>query len=448
MKKFIAVIALLVLVLTCSGCSLNLFSVDSLITPPEQSGKNGQVQKAFNSLMKDTKVQLKTPVYGEYQTSFVLLDINNDGVEEAFVFYTDSSSAEGSVRMAFMECVDDDWFISSDIKGAGNGVYDVEFVDLNRDGYSEVLVSWSLLDSKTTRIVSVFEIADGGNHKLVLNSLGNEYCNAKTVLDFNNDGADDLLLIYLDDTGAVQKSFLRMFTLNANNQMIKYGETVLDSAIASISTIQSDIATIGGQQTVRLFVDCAKNDRTIFTEGVYWDSRLLVPTRLFTEPSVTNLRNSLLTCKDIDNDGLLEIPTTTKLYGDENTLTVKTETDMYTLSLLLWEGAPGDNNHKSFITLLNPLDYYLFIFEWGSSVTVKYDSLREALIFCEWNEEEKKTGDELFSITHRESLAENEILGELLAETEKGVYYYQITEKGIDFGITDEIVSSSFIKIN
>lgn len=448
MKKFIAVIALLVLVLTCSGCSLNLFSVDSLITPPAQSGKNGQVQKAFNSLMKDKKVQLKTPVNGEYQTSFVLLDVNNDGVEEAFVFYTDSSSVEGSVRMAFMECVDDEWFISSDIKGAGNSVYDVEFVDLNRDGYSEVLVSWSLLDSKTTRIVSVFEIADDGNSKLILNSLGNEYCNAKTVLDFNNDGADDLLLVYLDDTGAVQKSFLRMFILNANNQMIKYGETVLDSAIASISTIQSDIATIGGKQTVRLFVDCMKNDRTIFTEGVYWDSRLLVPTRLFTEPSVSNLRNSALICKDIDNDGLLEIPTTTKLYGDENTFTVKTATDMHTFSLLLWADALGDTNHHGITTLLNPLDYYLFLYDWGSEVTVKYDSLREALIFCQWNEEEKKSGDELFFITHRESVAENEILGELLAETEKGVYYYQITEKGTDFGITDEIVSSSFIKIN
>lgn len=448
MKKFITVIALLVLVLTCSGCSLNLFSVDSLITPPAQSGENGQVQKAFNSLMKDKKVQLKTPVYGEYQTSFVLLDINNDGIDEAFVFYTDSSSAEGSVRMAFMECVDDDWFISSDVKGAGNGVYDVEFVDLNKDGYSEILVSWSLLDSKTTRIVSVFEIADDGSNKLVLNSLGNEYCNAKTVLDFNNDGADDLLLVYLDDTGTVQKSFLRMFSLNANNQMIKYGETVLDSAIASISAIQSDIATIGGQQTVRLFVDCMKNDRTIFTEGVYWDSRLLVPTRLFTEPSVSNLRNSLLTCKDIDNDGLLEIPTTTKLYGDENTFTVKTSTDIHTLSLLLWEDSMGDNKHHGIVTLLNPLDHYLFLFEWGSKVTVKYDSLREALVFCEWNEEEKKFGEELFSITHRLSVAENEILGELLAETEKGVYYYQITEKGTDFGITDEIVSSSFIKIN
>ena len=448
MKKFISVIALLALVLTCSGCSLNLFSVDSLITPPAQSGKNGQVQKAFNNLMKDKKVQLKTPVYGEYQTSFVLLDVNNDSVEEAFVFYTDSSSAEGSVRMAFMECVDEKWIISSDIKGAGNGVYDVSFVDLNNDDLLEIFVSWSLLDSNTTKIVSVFELADNGNNELVLNPLGNEYCNAKTITDFNNDGAKDLILVYLDDTGAVQKSYLRMFMLNANNQLLKYGETVLDSAISSVSAIQSDFATIGGEKAERLFVDCMKNDRTIFTEVVYWDSRLLVPTRLFTEPSVSNLRNSALLCKDIDNDGLLEIPTTTKLYGDENTFTVKTEADMYTFSLLMWADAPGDTNKQGVVTLLNPLDYYMFLYEWGSKVTVKYDSLREALIFCTWDEQKQKSGAELFSITHRESLAENEILGELLAETDKGVYYYQITKEGGIFGITDELVTSAFIKID
>ena len=75
--------------------------------------------------MKDTKFQLKTPVSGDYQTSFVLLDINADGSDEAFVFYSDASSVESSVRMAFMECINEEWKITSDIKGAGSGVYDI-----------------------------------------------------------------------------------------------------------------------------------------------------------------------------------------------------------------------------------------------------------------------------------------------------------------------------------
>ena len=446
MKKIFAIIIIVAILITSSGCSLNFFSVESLMAPPTQSGKNGQVQKSFNNLMKETKFQLKTPVAGDYQTSFVLVDINNDGSEEAFVFYSDSSSVESSVRMAFMENISDEWIITSDIKGAGTGVYDINFVDLNNDGLKEVFVSWSLLDSKTTKIVSIFELVTDADGVVSLNSLGNEYCNAKSFLDFNNDGADDLVLVYLDDTGAVQKSFIRMFLLSQNHQFIKYGETVLDSSIASVSAIQSDELNFNGNRLVRVFVDCAKNDRMIFTELVYWDSSHAVPVRAYTEPSVTNLRSASAICRDIDNDGLLEIPSLTQLYGDENTFTVKTDADSYTFTLLKWNNAVGDKNGSGVTTLLNPLDYYFMVFTWGNRVTVKYDSLRQALVFCEWDEAKKQTGNELFLISRRVAVAENEIVGELLAETEHGVYYYQITEAGYGFGISDDFITSSFIK--
>ena len=265
-------------------------------------------------------------------------------------------------------------------------------------------------------------------------------------MDFNNDGADDLVLVYLDDTGTVQKSFVRMFLLSPNHQFIKYGETVLDSSIASVSAIQSDELNFNGNRLVRVFVDCAKNDRMIFTELVYWDSAHAVPVRAYTEPSVTNLRSASANCRDIDNDGLLEIPSLTQLYGDENTFTVKTDTDSFTFTLLKWNNAVGDKNGVGISTLLNPLDYYFMIFTWGNRVTVKYDSLRQALVFCEWDEAKKQTGNELFLISRRVTVAENEIVGELLAETEHGVYYYQITEAGYGFGVSDDFITSSFIK--
>ncbi len=446
-KKIIALILVVAVLIACSGCSINLFSVESLLTPPAQSGKNGEVQKAFNELMSKTKYQLKTPVYGEYQTSFVLFDVNADGVEEAFVFYSDSSSIESSVRMAYMECFDDVWSISSDIKGAGNGVYDINFTDLDDDNRYEIIVSWSLLDSKT-QVVSVYELSGKARVGGALLSLGNEYCNAKIFLDFNGDKRDDIILVYLDDTGEVQKSYLRMFTLLDKSELFKYGETVLDSAVSSVSVINSDTVTENGEKFSRLFIDCVKNERMLFTEMVYWDASRSVPVRQFTEPSLSNQRNISVKCTDIDNDGLLEIPTLTKLYGDEKTFTVKDGDKNYTFTLLEWQNAEGDETPNVITTLFNPLDLYLYSFRWGSKVTIKYDILREALIFNRWNEKTKKAGEELFSITHRINVAENEILGELLAETENGVYYYQITEEGYSFGITDEIVTSSFIKLN
>ncbi len=446
-KKIIALLLCLSVVVLSSGCSLDLFSVESLLSPPSQSGKNGRVQKAFNELMGDTKIQLKTPANGDYQTSFVLMDINSDNIEEAFVFYSDSSSVESSVRMAYMECIDNVWSISADIKGAGNGVYDINFVDLNNDTKSEVIVSWSLLDSKT-QILSIYELSYQRGVAGALASLGNEYCNKKSFIDFNGDGNDDIALVYLDDTGTVQKSYMRMFTLTQNGQLVKYGETVLDSAISSVSDIFNDYVNLGEDVVTRLFVECVKNERMMFTEMVYWDKTRSVIVREFTEPSITNQRNISVKCKDIDSDGMYEIPTLTKLYGDEKTFTVNAGGISYTFTLLKWADAKGDKNSSSSITLYNPLDLYLFIFPWGSNVTIKYDSLRDALIFCKWDEEKSQAGNELFWISHRLTPAENEIIGETLADTENGVYYYQITDAGYSFGITDEIVTSSFIKLS
>lgn len=447
-RKILSIILVATVILTCSGCSLNFFSVESLLSPPKQPGKNGEVQKAFYDVMNSLTLQLKTPSYGEYQTSIILKDLDNDAVDEAVVFYSDTSSIEGSVRLALMEYKNKKWSVSADVKGAGNGVYDISFVDLNSDGIKEVFVNWSLIDAKTAKIVSVYEFTKEEKTD-TLKALANEYSNAQTFLDFDGDGNDDLILVYLDDTGTIQKSFLRMFSLNDSGQLIKYGEVALDSAISSVSSINCDIVNNNSEKYSRLFVDCLKNDRMIFTELVYWDNALSTPVKAFKTPSVTNLRSVGIHCFDIDNDGLLEVPTVSKLFGDETNFTVsRSSNNNHTLSLVKWHHVKGDNRKGSFVTLYNSMDNYLFSFPWGNKVTVYYDSLRDALLFCQWDEETKTRGDELFSVSYRAQKTENEIIGATLYETETGVYYYKITQQGKSFGITDKKVISSFIKMN
>jgi PBP1b-binding outer membrane lipoprotein LpoB len=50
--KIIKVISLILIVaVVFSGCSLNFFSVESLLTPPSQGGENGEIQDAFSKAM-------------------------------------------------------------------------------------------------------------------------------------------------------------------------------------------------------------------------------------------------------------------------------------------------------------------------------------------------------------------------------------------------------------
>ncbi len=443
-KKVLAVITAIAILLLCSGCSLNLFSVESLLTPPVQSGKNGEVQEAFGKLKGKEKIQLKTPVSGDFQSSFVFFDIDGDDVDESLVFYSDSS-VESSVRMALMTIVDGDWVISADIKGAGSGVFDVSFSDLDSDGMCEIFVSWSLFDNKTTYIISIYAPVLNSDNTFNLDALGNEYCNSKSFADFNGDLKNDLVLVYLDDTGAVPKSFLRLFSLSQNRELVKYAEVRLDGAITSVVKIQSDIIKAEHNSYSRLFIDCRKTDRVIFTEMVYWDVVNSAPVRAIKNPSVTTARSIDVQCRDIDGDGYTEIPVLTKLQGDEKMFSVTDYNEIYTFTLLEWSDATGDTERQNIKTLYNPLDSYLFLFPWNGTVSVRYDTGRDALLFCEWSESEKKYKDELFSVAFRESY-DTEVYGVVLYESQNGRYYYEITESGESFGITDEVIISSFIK--
>ncbi len=444
MKKIIGLILAVALLLTCSGCSLNFFSVESLLAPPMQSGKNGEIQEAFNTLMKNEKIQLKTPLAGEYQTSFVLYDVNGDGNDEAFIFYTDAS-VDASVRMAFLQCIDDEWEISADIKGGGNGVYDIDFSDMNNDGLSEIFVSWSLFDSKVKKITGVYSLITNENSVLNLQSLGSEYCDARSFVDFNGDNKNDFVVVYHDDTGDTQKTYLRLFSLSQSNDLVKYGEIPLDSAITSVLRIQSDVASPGGKDFTRLFIDCHKTEKMIFTEMVYWNSELSVPVRAISKPSLSNSRSHKALCMDIDGDGLLEIPVITDLFGDEKQFSVSYYDEVYTFTLLEWKNVKGDNDAHTVKTLNNPLDTYLLVFPWESDVSVKYDSVRDALVYYEWSESTQEYGNELFAIAQRDIGEEFED-DKVLYKDDNTVYYFEITPQGLSFGITDDLLKQYFVK--
>lgn len=447
LKKVIALLLCAVSILVCSGCSLNFFSVESLMSPPSQSGKKGEVEKAFKKLMADKNIQLKTPQSGDYQTAFVLFDIDADGQEEAIVFYADSS-VDTSVRMAFMECVNETWMISADVKGSGSGIYDVSFSDMDNNGVYEILVGWSLFDAKTSKILSIYGVSVGEKGIFTLDTLGNEYYSSKAITDFNGDDNDDLVLVYLDDTGEVQKSYFRCFSLSESNEIVKFSDIKLDSHISSVSKIQFDIIRSDGNVCKRAFIDCIKTDALMFTEMLYWDLENLKTVRYIKNPVSETPRSSKIYCRDIDGDGLLEIPSNTTLLGDEKFLTVKTADTKYTFTMLEWLNSYADKSEGSIKTVFNPIDSYLYRVTQANVVTVYYDTLEQALKFCLWDSKEELVKDELLSIAFRTEKDKTQAAGKKLYDSENGTYYYKITSYGEKFGITDEGVKSSFIIIN
>lgn len=441
----IALIVSVSLILTCTGCSLNFFSIESQLAPPALTGKNGEVQAAFTKLMSGRTIQLKTPIKGNYQSSFVLYDINGDSVDEALVFFSDSSG-DSSARMAVLEYVNETWLIATEVKGAGSGVYDVAFSDLNNDGTVEVFVGWSLYDNTTFRVASVYEPYINGTGVINLIILANEYYNSKRIADLNCDGKQDLVLVYLDDSADVQVSYFRAFSFSGGSGLVKYSELILDSSIATVNLISVDVTQNG---VTRLFIDCQKTDMAMITEAVYWNNKTSKAVRMFADPSKSTLRSSKVSSQDVDGDGNIEIPVTTKLSGTKDTLYVTIEDVTYNFTLIKWLNIKGDNSEGNIYTLLNPVDQYLFRFTWGDKVTVRYDKFREALLFCEWDAANSAIKEELFSVKLVNGYDAKEYAGsdKELYVFDGGAYLYSITAYGFKFGITDSAIKSSLIKL-
>ena len=149
-KHILACLALaLSLVFLFSGCSLRFTALPNLLRPPKPIGEYSGLQESFESYVATATGKnflLKTPITGDYRSSFIMYDMDNDGEEEAFVFYTPNKD-QSTVRVHFMDSQNGKWNIHNDFPGIGSDVYSVSFADLDEDGISELIVGWNLFES-------------------------------------------------------------------------------------------------------------------------------------------------------------------------------------------------------------------------------------------------------------------------------------------------------------
>ncbi len=451
LKKVLSVIVVTIMLLNLSGCSLNFFSTETLLKPPALSGKSGEVQEAFNKLMSGKTFLLKTPTKGDYKSSFVLYNIDNDEDEEAIVFYTDSST-DTTVRIAVLDYINRKWVLVTDIKGSGSGVYDIAFPDLDGDKLPEIVISWSLFDTKLTKMLTVYKVSQLTNKSFNIETLANEYFNAKAFLDLNSNDVNDLVIVYLDDAAAVQNSYFRAFSIQNNNSIVKFCEILLDSTITSVSAIHSDEINLKNDSYSRVFLDCIKSDTSMFTEVISWDVETLKVKREILEPSKNTLRNVKLHSRDIDSDGRIEIPVNTKFFTGKKAVSVSVSGTVYNFSMVEWKNVADDKTSEIFKSVYNPIHSYLFDFPWSEDVTVNFDKIENQTNFCIWNTDSNEVEDILFSIKFIENndklMRDFDNYDEyILFETETGVFVYEITPYGENYGITDEFIKSSFIKV-
>ena len=434
MKKHIFALLAIALIISTflNGCSFEFRSIDSLMRPPHSSIES-ELKSSINKLLGN-QISYRSPVSGENHSAITIRDINNDGIDEAIVFYVNNSDTS-VIRMCVLTEQNNSWLLAGDFAGNGSGIYTVEFSDLNSDNDEEVIVTWLLFEDKSQKVLSVYTSSLVKGNLTVSACLSEPY-NLMSVADIYSDGNKQLLVAYSNTSREDKKSTLRLIGIDKNDDVNLINETALDERITSLSALLSDVEP--DNDTQRFFVDAMISEGQCITQVFSWNaiSEKFVSLLDNSDNHNTTVRSSELLCRDIDNDGVIEIPL-------KMTMSESVNSDTSLGYLLVWYKVSKNNLIPSEHYVVNVLENYTLYFpqSWKNKVYVKSENAERKWHFVNTDDETLFTiSAHLFS-----DWEENNSEGsEMIMVRNDTVYCCTITDIGLKAGITVSDISNYF----
>ncbi len=377
--RLLAMIAVICLLL--SGCNIIGIDVENQLIPPQNDKEQNAMQTALYDYLQSYNFTLTYPTSGEYQAPFIVLNqikqteilsgqagsetvtpgsdtLGNWGV----VFYRwNMNNAKTKIHL-LKKNEDGVWKTVADVEGYSETVAEVNFADLNGDGFPELLVGWSMYNTTDKRL-AVYRI----DRKLSAIAFEKAYTELRCA-DMTDDEAEDILLFNIQSGEPEVKAQLYSYI---KNQMQYRGETLLDSGIKQVrsSVVAKLSPTVNG-----MFVDCQKDADTTVTELIYWNNSSL-KSPLSDESSNVNTvtaRENGLSCEDLDGDGVVEWPLSKRLNSYE---TASLETAIWQTDWMTYDFRSAKIERK-FSSVVNLMDSYMLRLrdEWNDdNVKITYD---------------------------------------------------------------------------
>lgn len=418
------------------GCSTIGLGVETQLIPPENNGEQTAIRNALDEYIQTNtgsgeseEYTLKYPSGGQYLSAFIMLDqvqehtlLGEKAPESdvkalenmALAFYRRNYD-EALVHINLLQRSEDGLWVSiADVEGKGQSVDQVEFADLNNDAIPELLIGWQLYNTRDMRL-AIYDV----DKDLAEREFSRAYTNL-VVADVTADGADDLLLF--STTVSPRATSVEMFSFQTDN-IITHGQTQLDDNIVRFGGHIAAPLTSGING---VFVDCYKENEAMITELITWkDGKLLAP--LCDEETKINFvtaRETALASRDIDGDGVVEWPVTSRMAGFEDSAVDKT------LWYTEWQSydVNTDMVQTKFTSLIPPPDdgYMLRLRDSWETLPVAYNSATRTLtLYRDADSGEWLFRIGVFALEEKDSLPEGFVL---LEETEQLCYAIWVSD--------------------
>ncbi len=303
MKKRILCFALMLMLFVClCGCEFVPANTDKLLSPPQLTGDYYPIFEALTKRVGNGYT-LRYPSGGDRRSAVVLEDIDGDGNMEAFAFY---SLADEEMHINVICRKKEQWKSTDDQSFTAGGIERIDFCDLDGDGIEEVLVGWEIY-AATDKQLSVYTYSNGKLEQSSLQRYTEYIC-----CDLDGDGGNELFIQQLSATDSANRASLYKIESGVFTEVCS---CMLDKNVKTVQTI-TQAPLSNGQAAI--YIDELKNSGAI-TEILFLSKGQLVNPLLesTTGENTRTARSALLAMKDINQDGIIEIPIAQEMLSAE-----------------------------------------------------------------------------------------------------------------------------------
>ena len=301
-RRILGCVALCVLLAGCDLLPGERVQVEELLRAPQLSGDYGAIQTALNEWLGES-AQLKYPMQGDLLSPFLLQDLDGDGQQDAAVLYTTPQSS--NVCIAILQRREDGtWKVQQSVEGLADTVETVSLAQLRSGEACQLVVGY--MAAQGDHYLAVYAYTEG-----VLSTILEQPYQQYLVEDITGGGHQDLILMSTLEDGGVQ---IELLTVNRDGMFQQLA--VMGLSANKFSGCAAVAAGIGSDGKNYLVLDgwtgiSGNNLASVLLRFDEDSQQMVSASQIGTEELYNaSLRNVPgLVSRDLDGDGVVEIPT-------------------------------------------------------------------------------------------------------------------------------------------
>lgn len=287
------ILLLLGAALMLSGCTMS--TVDKMYSLPKRSEAYSNLQSAIDKAMGD--MEYAAPDSGENQQTVQQADLDGDGQEEYLLFAR--GSGEKPLHILIFNRMEDRYDLAASIASPGFSFEQVEYVNIDGRPGMEIVVGCRVSE-QVMRNLTVYTFADGQ-----LQQLMNANYTKFLTCNLDGDGSGEIMLLQPGETEG--DNGIAVHYRYINGELERSREVNLSGPVTKVKRIMVS-SLQSGEQAV--YVAGVVSENTVITDvfALKKDEFTNISFSNESETSIQTLRNYYVFADDIDNDGVLELP--------------------------------------------------------------------------------------------------------------------------------------------